>query len=152
MGADGRVAVTFAGEGGFLVISLLPTEKDFAASHDRAYAVPRDTRLDRKYDREAGQLRTEWVVETAPLRAGAKGVLQGFLPHQWRDNGERLELDGPEFGTIRGVMKCGSGEVFRMSHEFRGGGRGGRLWGRRAGRRSGCRGCCASILRRRRSR
>jgi hypothetical protein len=120
MGADGRVAVTFAGEGGFLVISLLPAEKDFAASHERAYAVPRDTRLDWEYDREAGRLRTEWVVETAPLRAGAKGVLQGFLPHQWRDNGERLELGGPEFGTIRGVMKCGAGDVFRMSHAFRG--------------------------------
>ncbi len=118
--ADG-VAVTFAGPASFLVVCPLSTEKDIAQFHRHAFAVPRDTRLSWDYDRSAGTLTTRWTVTAEPLRPGApREVIQGFLPHHWRDNSAPLRLDGPAYTTIRGALKCAVGGEFTLTHRFHG--------------------------------
>ncbi len=115
------IEVTFAGKGAFLVVCPMPGEKDIALFHQHAFAVPRDTQLSWNYDRHAGSITTTWKVITEPLKAGAgKSVIQGFLPHHWRDNTSALKLDGPGYTTIRGAMKCTAGETFTLTHSYGG--------------------------------
>ncbi len=119
-GPDG-VSVTFAGKSAFLVVCPLPAMKDIATFHQYAFAVPRDSQLSWDYDRTAGSITTTWKVITEPLKPGAgKSVIQGFLPHHWRDNTAKLDLGGPSYTTIRGIMKCGPGDTFNITHPFNG--------------------------------
>jgi endoglucanase Acf2 len=118
-GADG-IAVTFAGDKSFLVICPLPSEKDLATFHPYAFAVPRDTQISWNYDRSGGAISTTWKVVAEPLKGTNRSVLQGFLPHHWRDNLTALNLNGPSFQTIRGAMKCAPGETFTLRHQFNG--------------------------------
>lgn len=118
---DAGIAVTFAGKATFLVVCPMPSEKEIALFHQHAFAVPRDTQLSWNYDRGAGTITTTWKIITEPLKAGAgKDVLQGFLPHHWRENTAPLKLDGPSYTTIRGALKCGSGDTFTLTYPFNG--------------------------------
>ena len=119
--ADAGIVVTFAGKGAFLVVCPLPGEKDIAHFHQHAFAVPRDTQLSWDYDRAAGRITTTWKIISEPLKPGAgKEVIQGFLPHHWRENTAPLKLDGPSYTTIRGMMKCGAGDTFTLAYPFNG--------------------------------
>jgi endoglucanase Acf2 len=83
--------------------------------------VPRDTQLSWNYDRRAGRITTTWKVITEPLKPGAsREVIQGFLPHHWRENIAPLRLDGPVYSTIRGALKCGAGSEFTLAYPFNG--------------------------------
>ncbi len=118
---DAGIAVTFAGKSSFLVVCPLPSEKDITLFHKHAFAVPRDTQLSWNYDRHAGRITTTWRVIAEPLKAGApKTVIQGFLPHHWRENTAKLDLSGPSYTTIRGTMKCGAGDTFTIAYPFNG--------------------------------
>ena len=118
---DAGIAVTFVGQSAFLVVCPLPAEKDLALFHQHAFAVPRDTQLSWNYDRNAGTVTTTWKVIAEPLKPGAgKSVLQGFLPHHWRDNTAKLELSGPSYTTIRGALKCTAGDTFTLTHAYNG--------------------------------
>lgn len=119
--SDAGIAVTFAGKAAFLVVCPLPAVKDFAYFHKHAFAVPRDTQLSWDYDRAAGCITTTWKVIAEPLKPGApRSVIQGFLPHHWRENVVPLKLDGPSYTTIRGPLKCGAGENFTVGYPFNG--------------------------------
>jgi endoglucanase Acf2 len=118
---EAGIAVTFAGKAAFLIVCPLPAEKDITYFHKYAFAVPRDTQLSWEYDRTAGRLSTTWKVIAEPLKPGAsKSVIQGFLPHHWRENIGKLDLDGPSYTTIRGMMKCGAGDTFSIAYPFNG--------------------------------
>lgn len=114
------IAVTFAGSASFLVIAPLPAAKDLAAFQRYAFAVPRDTKLSWNYDRAAGTIATTWTVTAEPLKGTSKEVLQGFLPHHWRDNSSPLAFADVAYTTIRGKMKCAAGTSFTLKHDFRG--------------------------------
>lgn len=118
---EAGIAVTFAEKPTFLVVCPLPAEKDITLFHRHAFAVPRDTQLSWNYDRVAGRLTTTWKIITEPLKEGAgRQVIQGFLPHHWRENTAPLKLEGPFYTTIRGTMRCGTGDTFTLVHPFNG--------------------------------
>jgi len=118
---DAGIEVKFAGKSAFLVVCPMPGEKGIALFHQHAFAVPRDTLLSWNYDRSAGSVTTTWKVITEALKPGAgKGVIQGFLPHHWRDNTSTLKLDGPSYTTIRGALKCAAGDMFTLTHSYGG--------------------------------
>jgi endoglucanase Acf2 len=114
------IAVTFAGKRAFLVVCPLPSEKDMPAFHQHAFAVPRDTKLDWHYDRAAGTITTTWKIITEPLKGTGRSVIQGWLPHHWRENTSRLDFNGIAYPTIRGPMKCAAGESFTIRYPFHG--------------------------------
>lgn len=118
---EAGIAVDLSGTAAFLVVVPLSKPQDLAFFHRHAFAVPRDTRLSWSYDRAAGRITTTWKIVTEPLRAGAAAsVVQGFLPHHWRENLAPLPLDGPVYHTIRGPMKCGIGNEFTIAYPFHG--------------------------------
>ncbi len=118
---DAGIAVTFLGKSSFLVVCPLPSEKDIALFRQHAYAIPRDTQLSWNYDRKAGSITTTWKVITEPLKVGApNAIIQGFLPHHWRENTAKLDMSGPSYTTIRGTMKCAFGDTFTIAYPFSG--------------------------------
>jgi endoglucanase Acf2 len=119
--ADGPgVAVTFAGKAAFIVVCPLPAATDIGLFHKHAFAVPRDTKLTWNYDRTAGTLSTTWTVTTDALKDGARGVLQGWLPHHWRDGKKDFNFADAEYRTIRGRLRLAAGDKFTLSYPFRG--------------------------------
>ncbi|MEZ0264614.1 MAG: glycosyl hydrolase [Phycisphaerae bacterium] len=114
------IAVTFAGKASFLVIAPLPATKDIDVFRQHAFAVPRDTTLSWNYDRAAGTIETKWKVTADPLKGSSKAVLQGFLPHHWRENTSGQAFTNLTYTTIRGQMKLAAGEEFTIRYPFNG--------------------------------
>lgn len=114
------IRVTFAGPSAFLVVGLLPDARDIERFYPQAFAVPRDTRLTWDYDRTAGALTTTWNVTAEPLKGAGRSVIQGWLPHHWRDTTASLDFDGLAYATMRGPMKCAHGTRFTLRHPFHG--------------------------------
>jgi len=118
---ESGIAVNFLpGKGTFLVVCPLPAVTDIAFFHDHAFAVPRDTQLSWNYDREAGTITTTWKVIAEPLKGADRSVIQGFLPHHWRDSTSGMKFGGPSYATIRGAMKCAVGSEFTIRYPFQG--------------------------------
>ncbi len=118
-GADG-VSAMFSGKSAFLVVCPLPAEKDIAAFHNNAFAVPRDTKISWNYDRAAGSMTTTWKVMTEALKGTEKAIIHGWLPHHWRESKNNFALNGINYPTMRGQMRCAVGSEFTISYPFNG--------------------------------
>lgn len=119
-GEEGAIQVEFSGKATYLVVCPLPSAKDIGLFHKHAFAIPRDTQLAWDYDRKAGTITTTWKVTTEQLKGTEKRLLQGWLPHHWRENTAPLELSGPTYATIRGPMKCSIGDTFTLRYPYYG--------------------------------
>jgi endoglucanase Acf2 len=119
--ADGDdVAIRFAGAKRFLVVCPLPSASHVELFHRHAFAVPRETRLSWKYHRPAGTIATTWSIETETLQGTEDRVLQGWLPHHWRDNQTPPEYVDATFTTIRGPLRYAVGREFTITYPFHG--------------------------------
>lgn len=114
------MAAQFAGEKQFLVICPLAKTSDLKLFHQFAYAIPHDSQMTWDYQPENAQVVTKWHLETQPLQGNEKRLVQGFLAHQWRDTTNDLKLDGPQYLTPRGTMKCAVGNDWTIAYPFRG--------------------------------
>ncbi len=105
----------------FAAFAAMKDRKDLAAFARCAYSIPRDSRMEWTYDSGRGGITTTWTVKTEPLIAGKDDiVMQGWLAHHWRDAGTYSKLDGPEYTTPRGPMRCSLGNNFKWVYHFDG--------------------------------
>jgi endoglucanase Acf2 len=105
----------------FLAVAAMQQARDLATLALCAYAIPRDSRVDWSYDARRGDVDTTWTVKTEPLVPGQPDVvLQGWLPHHWRGVSSALTLDGPQYLTPRGTLKCSRGNRFCITYDFTG--------------------------------
>ena len=119
--ADGTgITATFADKSQFLVISPLPAAKDITYFHQHAFAVPRDTKLSWQYDPDKGTIATEWKITAEPLKGTDTQVIQGWLPHHYRNNISKLDFNGIDYLTGRGTMHCALGNDFTLTYPFTG--------------------------------
>lgn len=119
--ADGDgLAVRFAGKEQYLVVCLLPAAKDLEYFHKHAYAVPRKTELSWHYDPAKGAVMTTWRVTTEALRGKETRIIQGWLPHHWRESKHDLQFNELEFVSSRGKMRCAVGNEFAITYPFHG--------------------------------
>jgi endoglucanase Acf2 len=114
------LSIQFAGDKQFVVLCPLPKAEDLPLFYRYAFAIPRETQLSWKYKRAAGQLQTDWQINAEALQGTNQQVLQGFLPHHYRDNVAKLEFLGPQFTTIRGQLKYAAGNQFTITYPFQG--------------------------------
>lgn len=114
------VEISFAGPATYLVIAPLPAIADLSTFHRYAFAIPRKTELSWAYDRNAGTLSTTWKVTAEPLKGTSRAVLQGWLPHHWRETTTQVDFTDVRYTTIRGPLKCAAGENFTFSYPFNG--------------------------------
>lgn len=111
-------------EKGYVVVAMLHSADELDKMADYALAVPRSTRVTWKYDSKQGRMATTWHIDADNLATGKKAdsVLQGFLPHQWRDTGydSTLPITGTEYATPHGKLKMASGNDFTIDYKFYG--------------------------------
>ena len=117
---DDTITCEFAGDKQFLVICPLAKNSDLALFHQFAYAIPRDSKMTWDYQPEKAQVVTKWHLTTQPLQGTETRLVQGWLAHHWRDTINDLKLDGPQYLTPRGTMKCAVGTDFTITYPFRG--------------------------------
>ena len=108
---------------GYVVVAMLHQLSDLQSMAPYALNVPRDTRVDWKYDGK-GTMKTVWHVEAENLAGDANShdVLQGFIPHQYRDTGcpVTLPFNGMEYRTPHGLLKMARGNDFEVDYKFYG--------------------------------
>jgi endoglucanase Acf2 len=103
--------------------AALSDPKDIAVAAQSALCLPRGSRVDWSYDARRGKVTTTWTVATEPLAQAVffkDLVLQGWLPHHWRDAATEIKFDGPEYLTPRGRMKSSLGNRFELVYDFDG--------------------------------
>lgn len=118
--AEGKIFVEFADDKSFLVLCPLPSPKDIATFYQFAFAIPRDSKMNWVYQPEKAQVTTGWHLTTELLKGNEKRLIQGWLPHHWRDTINDLKFNSAEFRTPRGTMKCAPGLDFRIIYGFGG--------------------------------
>jgi endoglucanase Acf2 len=115
-----KLNTEFTGEKTYLVIAPLPSANDLAAFHQHAYAIPRDSKMNWLYQPEKAQVTTGWHLTTEPLKGTEKRLIQGWLPHHWRDTIHNLKFNSLQYRTPRGAMKTAIGTDFRVIYSFNG--------------------------------
>lgn len=120
---DNSVATLhFSGNGQYVVVAPLNTLADLTTLAPYAYSVPRRTAVSWNYNQTAGKVQTFWDIEAESLNGVAVNVLQGFLPHQYRDTGNdgMLSFTGLSYATPRGKLKMAAGTRFEIDYNFYG--------------------------------
>lgn len=116
------VQVTFAeGRPHYLSVAVLPDEDalDFYALY--APVVPRNTRVDWAYNEKSGKMTSTWTVTAENLDGGAEtNILQGFIPHHYKNSENDIQFTEYSYATPRGKMKMAAGSVFTTSYRFSG--------------------------------
>ncbi len=116
----GEIILTFAGAEQYLVISALPGKGSLLNFDNFAYAVPRDTTMDWSYDPVDGFVRTNWTVTAEALKGSSTTVLQGWIPHHYRETSNDLAFTGDSFLTPRGKLKLVASNSARIDFPFSG--------------------------------
>ncbi len=118
--ANEDVLVTFSGTDTYLVISALPDAASLSAFDTYAYAIPRHTQMDWSYDPADGYVRTEWSVTAEALKGSATTVLQGWIPHHYRETTNDLTFTGDSYVTPRGKLKLSASNTAQIDFPFMG--------------------------------
>lgn len=119
---DGDLRVEFAdGKAHYLSIAVLPAADaaDFYARY--ASVVPRNTTVDWRYDERSGMMTSIWSIVTENLDGGAeRNVLQGFLPHHYKNSVTDIDFIDYTYATPRGKMRMAAGQRFSTAYKFSG--------------------------------
>lgn len=117
---NGVLRISFKGKKRFLAVNAMENQEGAEVYHQYAFAVPRDTRFDWRYDPSAGVVLTGWQVNAEAVQGSSIDVLQGWIPHHYRTTRNDLKFTGQEFQTRRGRMRVAAGKSFRIAWNFNG--------------------------------
>lgn len=120
LAAEG-VEVHFDGKLTWLSVAMLPNAEavDFFASF--APVVPRTTTVAWEYDEPTGDMTSTWTVQTENLNGDNRHtVLQGFLPHHYKNSRNDMAFLDYTYATPRGRLKLAEGTVFSTTYHFSG--------------------------------
>ncbi len=117
---NGFIELTMPTGKKFVAVAALPSIQRLDYYQRFAFAIPRDSRMQWRYDAEEGVLTTTWEVETAVLKGTERSIIQGWIPHHWRATRRDFEFNGDEYLTARGTMRCAAGTSFRIDYAFNG--------------------------------
>lgn len=120
--SGGKVSLLFHQTRRYIVVACLNAVSDMAELRPYAYSVPRRTTVSWNYDAAAGKVRTYWDVDAESLNGGSANVMQGFLPHQYRDTGNptTLPFAGLAYATPHGQLRMATGNHFEIDYNFYG--------------------------------
>ncbi|MBP3745796.1 MAG: discoidin domain-containing protein [Prevotella sp.] len=120
--ADGTARLKFGGERQFVVVALLKSTADLDTYAAYAYSKPTDTKVAWNYSN--GTLTTNWNVSAEDLRTGAAttDVLQGLLPHHYRQRYATYghQFLGQSYATPRGKLMLAAANNLSISYKFSG--------------------------------
>lgn len=116
------VKLHFSGTQQYIIVACLNSIDEMETLSPFAYSIPRNTHVDWRYDATAGKVHTQWTIEAESLNGGQVNVLQGFLPHQYRDTGNptTLPFNRITYNTPRGKLRMATGNQFNIDYNFYG--------------------------------
>ncbi|MBN2162398.1 MAG: carbohydrate-binding protein [Pontiellaceae bacterium] len=107
----------------YFVVSSMTSIDDLSAFDHFARNRPLETTVSWNYDVEGGRLSTSWDITTTNLETAAIGfgdVLQGFIPHHYRDGIAGFDFIDRTYSTPRGMLKLAGGNQFTFDYPFNG--------------------------------
>ncbi len=105
----------------YLSIGVLPSKADFNTFAEYAYTIPRNTTVSWDYNEPTGDVKTTWTLQTENLEGKTQtNVLQGFIPHHYKNSVINFGFTGLEYLTPRGKMKMATGKTFDITYKFNG--------------------------------
>lgn len=111
------LTVHFTGSASSVVFAGMPNSASLSYFNDYSEAIPRNTKVTWTYDKTAGTVQAHWQIITEPLRGPEPKLIQGFIPHQYKDS-PTLVFNGLEYRTARGMLKACTGTNFNISMSF----------------------------------
>ncbi len=118
---NGLLQIEFQGAAQFLSIGVLPSKQDFATYANYAYTIPRNTTVSWNYNETTGKVTTNWTLQTENLAGQPQlNVLQGFIPHHYKNTNLNFSFTGAVYQTPRGKMKMAAGNSFSIEYQFNG--------------------------------
>ncbi len=119
--AGDKIALSFSGADHYFVVAALPHSTDLATFRKYAFALPTDSKCSWSYDPIKATVTTTWHIETVSLKGENRKVVQGWLPHHYRNTTNDIAFaDGMNYLTPRGTMKCAVGSDFTITYPFTG--------------------------------
>ena len=104
----------------YLIVCSLPDPRAIAEFHRYAFAIPRSTQFSWKFHPEAGSVETTWKIDAEPLKGTQRQVVQGWIPHHYRDTVNDIKMNGMDYLSPRGKLKCSVGNEFHISYPYYG--------------------------------
>ncbi len=107
----------------YLVISALPTRSLLATYDTYARNKPTNTTYSWDYQIAAGNISTEFKLETKNLHTAVTGgqTLMAFLPHHYRNTTSNLSfISAADYQVILGKMHTAIGNDFTINYKFSG--------------------------------
>lgn len=119
--ADG-IAVEFAEDKPhYLSVAVLPDETAAETFAQYAPVVPRQTEVAWQYNEKSGEMTSIWNITSENLDGGSeRNILQGFLPHHYKNSVTDISFLDYSYQTPRGKMKLASGTRFSTTYSFSG--------------------------------
>ncbi len=115
------IEVVFPGEKQYLSIAVLPSKEDLMAYATYAYTIPRQTNVNWNYNESTGKVETQWNINTENLKdENQLNILQGFIPHHYKNSEHTFSFLPYEYATPRGKMKMSAGKSFSITYKFNG--------------------------------
>jgi endoglucanase Acf2 len=124
--SDNSLFITFSGSTSqFVSIGMMKSATDLADFAKYAYSVPRSTTLSWNHDEQSAMVTSHWQVNAENLLNSSSDapVLQGFLPHAYKNSTLGFGLNGITYLTPRGTMKIAepaSSNTWDVSYSFSG--------------------------------
>jgi endoglucanase Acf2 len=118
--ADKGVKIAFSGPTQYLVVCALPGRRDMPTFHRHAFAIPRVSKLSWTYEPAKGTVTTIWQITTEALKGSERQVIQGWLPHHYRNTRHDLAFNGLDYLSPRGKLRCTPGNEFHIAYRYSG--------------------------------
>ncbi|MEI8273609.1 MAG: glycosyl hydrolase [Paludibacter sp.] len=117
---NGTISMAMTASKKFIAVSALTARNRLSFFANYAYAVPRNSQMDWAYDAEAGKVSTTWNLTTECLQGTEHSVIQGWIPHHYRNSTNAFSFTGDEYVTARGKLKCAVGTSFQIGYQYNG--------------------------------
>lgn len=105
----------------FYTLATLKTSEDLTYFETFAYSIPRNTEVAWNYQPELAKIDVTYTITTENLKGESElRVLQGFLPHHYKNCTQDFSFNGKQYDTPRGLLKVAEGNVFSFSYDFNG--------------------------------
>ena len=118
--SNGTISMAMTASKKFIAVSALTTKNRLGFFAQYAYAVPRNSQMDWTYDAEAGKVNTTWNLTTECLQGTEHSIIQGWIPHHYRNSTNAFSFTGDEYVTARGKLKCAVGTSFQIGYQYNG--------------------------------
>jgi endoglucanase Acf2 len=105
----------------YFTVAALKQQSDLLYYNTFAYSIPRDTKVSWNYRPLDAKIDITYTITTDNLKGGTeRRVVQGFIPHHYKDATQTFAFNGRDYATPRGLLKCAVGNIFSFTYDFTG--------------------------------